>query len=352
MSLSLPIHGRGAAENPANRFERIDVVPDPDGDYVPDESGPRTIYLKDSTRSILAHNDSPDIPHEWSINPYRGCEHGCCYCYARPTHEWIGFSAGLDFESRIMVKSDAAELLRKELSSRKWRPACISLSGVTDCYQPIERKLRITRSCLEVLAEFRNPCTIVTKSHLVTRDIGVLSAMAKWNGCAAFISMTTLDAELSSRMEPRAASPKRRLDAIAQLSAAGIPVGVMTAPVIPGLTDHELPELLKAAAAAGARFAGYIALRLPYGLKDLFVSWVERHYPLRAGKVVSRIRSMRGGELSCSEFGQRMRGEGIFAEQIGRMFKLARRRSGLDQRFAELSSDHFRRPTAQQTLWD
>ena len=354
MTLSLPIHGRGAAENPANRFEKIDVVVDPDGDCAPAEGTPQTIYLKDSTRKIIAHNDSPDVGFEWSINPYRGCEHGCVYCYARPTHEWLGFSAGLDFETRIMVKMDAPELLREELSKKKWEPAVISVSGVTDCYQPVERKLEITRRCLAVMVEFGNPFGIVTKSHLVTRDIDLLAEAAKKNLCVVMVSVTTLDEKLSRLMEPRAAAPARRLDAIAKLTEAGVPVGVMVAPVIPGLTDHEAPAILKAAREAGALSAGYVPVRLPYGVKDLFEAWLSRHFPDRQAKVLNRIMEIRGGKLNESQFGKRMRGEGVWAEQLKRVFEVAKRRAGIDGGMPELSVEGFRLPRkgrGQMELW-
>src|SRR5262252_8690683 len=232
-----PIHGRGAGSNPPNRFYKRSVVPDPEA-ADPEEPLPRTQFLKDSARSIIARNDSPDIPFETSINPYRGCEHGCVYCYARPFHEYLGFSPGIDFETKILVKEDAPKLLREELSSPKWKPQTIAMSGVTDCYQPVERRLKLTRGCLEVLAEFRNPVAIVTKNNLVTRDIDVLTRLAEVNAVAVFISLTTLDTDLRKVMEPRTSPPAARLAAIRALANAGIPVGVLIAPVIPGLTDH------------------------------------------------------------------------------------------------------------------
>jgi DNA repair photolyase len=348
-SLSLPIHGRGSSDNPPNRFEPIALDPDPE--YVDeDPQSPKTQYLKDTSRSIIAHNDSPDVGFEFSINPYRGCEHGCIYCYARPTHEYFGLSAGLDFETKIFVKLDAPELLRREISKESWQPQTISISGVTDCYQPIERRLKITRRCLEVLAEFGNPAGIVTKGHLVTRDIDVLRELARHKAALVFLSVTTLDADLSSKMEPRAASPQRRLETIAELSAAGIPAGVMVAPVIPGLTDHEMPSILKAAAEAGARAAGYVPLRLPFAVSGLFEKWLHQHYPDRSKKVLNRIRSIRQGKLNDSNFHSRMRGYGEFAEQIAGIFDVAKRRAGLDRDVPHLCADHFRRP-GQMRLW-
>jgi DNA repair photolyase len=343
MSFSLPIKGRGTAENPANRFDKIDIVLDHTVDDWSPATQVQTVYLKDSTRRIIAHNDSPDVGFEWSINPYRGCEHGCIYCYARPTHEYLGFSAGLDFETNIMVKTDAPQLLREELNDRKWQPASISLSGVTDCYQPVERKLELTRQCLEVLLDFRNPCGIISKSHLVTRDIDLLRELAELNLVNVYLSVTTLNEDVQRVMEPRAATPKRRLDAIRQLSDAGIPVGVMVAPVVPGLTDHELPAILRACADAGARSAGYVPLRLPFGVKDLFEAWLTRHFPDRKGKILSRISDLRGGKLNDPNFGSRMHGYGIWADQLKTVFDLAKRRAGLDQGMPSVTTDHFRR---------
>lgn len=338
--------GRGSTQNPPNRFQTLDVIPDTD--LFDDEgvSSPHTIYLKDTSRSIITENNSPDVGFRFSINPYRGCEHGCAYCYARPTHEFLGFSAGLDFETKIVVKHDAPELLRKELSSPRWQPQMLAISGVTDCYQPVERKLQITRKCLEVLAEFRNPVGMITKNHLITRDIDLLSELASHNAAVAILSITTLDGELARRMEPRTSTPTRKLAAIEMLAKAGIPVGVMIAPIVPGLTDHEMPEILKAAAAAGAKFAGSVPVRLPLAVAPLFEQWLERHYPDRKDKVLNRIRSLRGGKLNDSNFHSRMIGQGVFADQIKSMFRLARRKVGLDTPFPTLSTASFRRPVA------
>src|SRR5436190_323573 len=261
--------GRGAGANPANRFEALHFEPDQDWNPA-DDPALSTRFFRDQSATIINYNDSPDIGFDASLNPYRGCEHGCIYCYARPTHEYLGFSAGLDFESRIMVKENAPELLRRELSSPKWKPQVIAMSGVTDCYQPIERKLKLTRRCLEVLAEFCNPVVIITKNFLVTRDIDLLSELARQHAAGVFVSLTTLDAEVRRVMEPRTSPPGARLEAIKRLSQASIPVGVLLAPTIPGLTDHEIPSLLEAAAAAGARTASYVMLRLPYAVAPLF----------------------------------------------------------------------------------
>ena len=345
MNVSLPtIRGRGAAENPANRFERLAF--EHDGDVLDEEGAPvpATLYLKDAARSIIAKNDSPDVGFTYSINAYRGCSHGCIYCYARPTHEYLGFSAGLDFETRILVKAHAPDLLRQELGSPKWQPTMVAMSGVTDCYQPVERKLELTRKCLQVLAEFRNPVSLITKNHLITRDIDLLSELASLDLTVAMVSVTTLDAELARRMEPRTSAPRRRIEAIEALAKARVPVGVMVAPIVPGLTDHETPSILKAAAEAGARFAGSVPVRLPLGVAPLFEAWLERHYPERKDKVLNRIRSLRGGKLNESNFITRMKGQGVFAEQISAMFKLAVRKAGLDNPFPALSTEHFRRP--------
>jgi DNA repair photolyase len=296
------IHGRGASWSPANRFEKLHVdltdadVVDVDfgGD---DERPPRTTqYFRDGTKSIIARNNSPDVGFETSVNPYRGCEHGCIYCYARPTHEYLGFSAGLDFESKIMVKTDAARLLEAELSSPKWKPQTLVMSGVTDPYQPVERKLRITRKCLEVLAKFRNPVAIITKNRLVTRDVDLLGELASFDAAAVNVSVTSLDPSLQRVLEPRTSSPAARLEAVATLCAAGVPVGVMVAPIIPGLTDHEVPKILEACAKAGAQFAGYTIVRLPWTVAPLFEHWLEKHFPDRKEKVLGRIRDIRGGE--------------------------------------------------------
>lgn len=338
---------RGAATNPPNRFESISL--ERDDDWNPEEDpAPETRFFADHSATIIAYNDSPDIPFEASVNPYRGCEHGCIYCYARPFHEYLGFSSGLDFESRIMVKLDAPKLLRDEMSSRKWRPQVIAMSGVTDCYQPVERKLKLTRGCLEVLAEFRNPVTIVTKNFLVTRDLDLLGELARHKAAAVFISLTTLDTELRKVMEPRTSPPAARLAAIAALARAGIPVGVLLAPVIPGLTDHEIPSLIDEAARAGATFAAHVILRLPQAVAPLFEQWLQTHFPDRQEKVLNRLRAVHGGKLWQSDFGKRMCGEGIFADQIWRMFDVARRRVGISEAGPELSAENFRRPGIQQ----
>ena len=348
---STPIRGRGASANPANRFERISYEPDPDDNEDP-RSAPATILLRDQSRSIIAYNDSPDVGFNASVNPYRGCEHGCIYCYARPTHEWLGFSAGLDFESRLVVKEQAPELLRQELSSPKWTPQTLTLSGVTDAYQPVERRLQLTRRCLEVLVEFRNPVAIVTKSQLVLRDTDLLSELTRYQAAAVFLSVTSLDGDLARVLEPRAPQPHARLAAIEGLARAGIPVGVMVAPVIPGLTDHELPAILSAAAQAGACCAGHIVLRLPFGVSSLFVKWLEEHFPDRKEKVLSRVRALRGGKLNDPNFGSRMKGQGILADAIHALFDAGCRKAGISRHDRlHLSTAAFRRQQSQPSLF-
>ncbi len=350
MTVRVP-RGRGAAGNPPNRFERLHVEVEEWTD--PDDPGPETRLYRDASRTILAHNDSPDVGFDVSINPYRGCEHGCAYCYARPTHEYLGFSPGLDFESRIVVKEDAPALLREALQSPKWRPRPIAMSGVTDPYQPVERRLRITRGCLEVLAEFRNPVAIITKSHLVTRDIDVLGTLAGFGAAAVAVSVTSLRNEVQRALEPRAASPARRLDAIRKIADAGIPVRVMVAPVIPGLTDEEIPAILEAAADAGATAASWIMLRLPHGVKALFSDWLEARFPDRKSRVLNRVEEVRDGRLNDPRFGSRMAGEGPYADQLRQLFEVARRRAGLDDGPTSLSTAAFRRPPRRQlSLFD
>jgi DNA repair photolyase len=342
-----PLRGRGSVSNPKNRFESIERVPAPldDGDEI---SSPQTQYFSDNSKSLIAYNDSPDVGFNASINPYRGCEHGCIYCYARPTHEYLGFSSGLDFETKIMVKEDAPELLRSELSSRKWKPQIVAVSGNTDCYQPVERKKLLTRRCLEVFLDFRNPVVIITKNHLVTRDIDILSELAKYQCIGVTISITTLDSKLASLMEPRASTPERRLAAIRALSEAGVPVGYLQAPMIPALTDSEAPAIAHVAAEAGAKFCGYVALRLPFAVKLLFEQWLEQHYPEKKEKVLNRIRSIRAGKLNDPKFKSRMRGEGIFAEQMAELFQLAQKKAGIRERWPKFSTEHFRRPRKDQ----
>jgi DNA repair photolyase len=344
-----PVRGRGALENPSGRFEKLELGIEAEtynslyeiGDENP-QFQVKTEIFRDTSRTIISTNDSPDIGMEATINPYRGCEHGCIYCYARPTHEYLGLSAGIDFEAKIFAKPDAAKLLAEKLSSKSWEPKVITLSGITDCYQPLERKMKITRSCLEVLRDFGNPATLITKNALVTRDIDIFKQMAEKNLIAVNMSITTLDRELARNMEPRASTPDMRLRAIETMTKAGIPVDIMIGPVLPGLTEHEIPAILKAVSNAGAQSAHYTMLRLPYGVKDLFQTWLSEHYPDRAQKILNRIRSMRNGKLYDSEFGTRMRGVGVHADQIENMFAFYKKKYNLG-RCIPLSTESFRR---------
>lgn len=341
-----PIRGRGASGNVANRFTQVDYAAYDDADWMAYEesSRPKTVYLPDASKSIISYNESPDVGFDASVNPYRGCEHGCVYCYARPTHEYLDLSAGLDFETRIMVKHQAPALFREALASKRWQPQVVAFSGVTDCYQPIEREFELTRGCLEVALDFRNPVVIITKNRMVARDIDILKELAEFKAVSVFISITSLDLELNRVLEPRTSSPQQRLDTVRELSAAGIPVGVMVAPVIPGLTDTEMPAILEAASEAGASFASYITLRLPMAVAPLFETWLEERYPDRKDKVLNRMRSMRGGALYNPEFDQRMRGTGIHADQLQGMFKVYTQKHGLNRGRKRMTAEHFRVP--------
>jgi len=342
------IRGRSTQSNIPNRFEKVylDLSGCEDESYF--DSGEDldkipTIYYNDYSRSVLARNESPDLGHEYSINPYRGCEHGCIYCYARPTHEYLGFSSGLDFETKIMVKKDAPKLLEDAFRKKSWKPQTVLLSGNTDCYQPIERKLKITRQILEVFLKYRNPVAIITKNALLLRDMDILKELAKLNLVRTVISMTSLRREIQRRMEPRTSSPEMRLNAISELSANGIPIGINVAPIIPGLTDEEMPMILKSAAHCGATYAGKILLRLPFAVKEIFVEWIKKEFPERANKVINRVREMRGGELYNNEFGKRMRGEGQWAETFDKMFHTTCRVYGLNNNVVNMSTDLFLR---------
>ena len=327
--------GRSSGFNPANRFDEfhseksIDDVTEEDVDS--DKTVP-TELIRDATKTILSKNDSPDIPFTYSINPYRGCEHGCIYCYARPTHEYLGYSSGLDFETKILVKYDAAKLLEKEFLKPSWKPETICLSGNTDPYQPLERKLQITRELLKVFLKYHNPVRMITKNYLITRDLDIIKELSALNLFGAMISVTTLDDDLARRMEPRTSRPINRLKAIETLARSNIPVGVMTAPVIPGLNDHEMPEILRLASEAGATSAGFTVVRLTWALKELFKDWLQREFPDKYNKVIHGIQDARDGKLNTIEFGKRMRGEGEMAEQIARVFKLFARKYGLNKK--------------------
>ena len=346
----LPKKGRGAIGNPTGRYEAEVCLAVDDGWgekwWERDEDAPplRTTVSPDKSRTIITRNASPDIPFTQSINPYRGCEHGCIYCYARPTHAWLGLSPGLDFESRLFAKRDAAQLLEKELGNPRYRCQVIALGTNTDPYQPIERDFKITRGILHVLAAFDHPVAVVTKSALVLRDLDILSSMAQKGLATVCISVTTLDSELARRMEPRAATPERRLKAIAALAQAGIPTGVMAAPMIPGLNDTELENILAATAGRGAQSAGYVLLRMPHEIKDLFTEWLEVHYPLKARRVLSLVRETREGKLYDSSFSTRMRGTGAYAELLAKRFALACKRLGLNANDWALDTSRFRPP--------
>lgn len=341
--------GRGAQFNPPNRFTRIAY--EDEHEYVDDDPGElaarqnlRTEYFTDHAKSIIAENNSPDVPFRFSLNPYRGCAHGCSYCFARPTHEYFDLSAGLDFETKIFVKEHAADLLRDWFNRVGYVPEVIAMSGVTDCYQPIEKQLRITRQCLEVFLEARHPVAVVTKNALVTRDLDLLKEMACHRIAHVTISVTTLNQSLAKIMEPRTSSPAARLRAIEELRQAGVPVGVLVAPIIPGLTDHETPAILKAVHDAGAVSAGYVLLRLPYAVEPIFRDWLARLQPEKKAKVEARIRATRAGQMYQSEFGTRMRGHGAIADQIHQTFNVFLRRFGMDQPMPSLDTTNFRKP--------
>ncbi|MGL4460710.1 MAG: PA0069 family radical SAM protein [Planctomycetia bacterium] len=341
---------RGANVRPANRFNRLRYSDDESqssGFEGPADQLPilKTDVYEDDSHSIIAQNDSPDLGFRYSINPYRGCEHACTYCYARPFHEYLGFDAGLDFETKLMAKPNAAELLRDELARPGWRCEPIMMSGVTDCYQPIERRLKLTRQCLEVLAEAGQPVGIATKSDLIVRDLDLLSRLAADRLVHVAVSITTLDAKLQRSMEPRAASPKKRLATIEALAAAGVPTSVLVAPVIPGLTDHEIPAILRAASEAGARSSGYVLLRLPGSVRTVFFNWLSRAYPGRLGRVESRLRAMRNGDLYQSEFGRRMTGSGPLADQVKQIFGLFAKRFNVAGTLPSFDCTKFRPPT-------
>jgi DNA repair photolyase len=342
------IKGRGASFNTPNRFETLHLEP-LEIEYEGEAERPRTVFYKDSSKSVLARNDSPDVPFTYSLNPYRGCEHGCIYCYARPSHEYLGFSAGLDFETRILVKHDAPELLAEAFRRKSWKPQMVSLSGNTDCYQPVERTLQLTRRCLEVFLEFRNPVGIITKNSLISRDLDILKELARLDLVLATISVTSLDPGLVRKMEPRTAAPYKRLETIEALASNGIPVCVIIAPVIPGLTDREIPLILKEAAARGASSAAYTILRLPGPVEPLFIDWLERELPETASKVLGRIRGMRGGKLSDQRFGSRMKGEGEIARAVKQLFEVTRRKLGMNMREYSFPTHHFRRAPRSQT---
>lgn len=346
------IRGRGAQYNPKNRFEKLHIEVD-EYDY-PDEGNEEikvnvnTSFLRDNSKSIIAENNSYDVGFDYSFNPYRGCEHGCVYCYARPTHEFLGFSSGLDFETKIMVKEDAPELLRKHFMKKNYKPDVIMFSGNTDCYQPVERKLKLIRESLKVCNEFGNPVSIITKNSLILRDIDILKEMTERNLVLVMLSITTLNRQLTEIMEPRTSIPERRLNTIKILAENNIPVGINIAPVIPGLTDKEIPALIEAASKAGAKYAGHTMLRLPYAVKDLFLNWLNDNMPDRAGKVINQIMQIRNGKLNSSEFGKRFTGEGELADTIHSLYEVSCKKFGLNKKVMEHSFNHFKRKSGKQ----
>ena len=344
--MSRSIKGRGAGIQPANPYSSVHTEADwehvaEDEEYLAALGRPPTEYLPHESQSIVVENDSRDIGFRYGVNPYRGCSHGCSYCYARPYHEYLGLSAGLDFETKIFVKHRAAELFREFLSKPSWQPETIALSGVTDCYQPAEREYRITRGCIEVAAEFNQPIGIITKNALVCRDIDLLQRLATHNAVCVSVSITTLDAKLARVMEPRTSSPEARLRAIRELTQAGIPTNVMTAPIIPGLNDSEIPTILTAAHEAGALWAGYVLLKLSSTVRPVFLDWLARNYPDKSERVQSLIRSTRGGKLNDSQFGRRQVGTGNLAELIADTFRLWRSKLGYVEDHPRLNAEDF-----------
>ncbi|MBL7995838.1 PA0069 family radical SAM protein [bacterium] len=341
--------GRSSGFNPPNRFDDFHFEKTEEDITKEDiERNVKTEFIRDNTKTILSKNDSPDIPYTYSINPYRGCEHGCIYCYARPSHEYLGYSSGLDFETKILVKYDAAKLLEKKFLDPKWNAEPICLSGNTDCYQPAERNFKITRDLLQVFLKFRNSMRIITKNFLITRDIDILKELAELHLAHVVISITTLDQDLSRRMEPRTSIPSQRLEAIALLAKHNIPVGVLAAPIIPGLNDHELPEILRLAADAGATTAGYTVIRLSHALKELFKDWLEREYPDKYKKIIHSIQDVRNGKLNNTEWGNRMRGEGQMAEYVAALFKTFSEKYGLNKKPNENKPVPFLRGNSDQ----
>lgn len=340
-----PVKGRGASEQLANRFlQHSYAVVEPEGvDHVEDEVHP-TKFIVGHPKTILNKVNSPDVGMSWSMNPYQGCEHGCAYCYARPTHEFWGYNAGLDFERTIIVKRNAPELFEKALRDPKWQAESVILSGNTDCYQPVEREERITRRLLEVAQRFRQPIGIITKNALVLRDIDILAEMAAHRLATVVISLTSLNEDLRRVLEPRTSTARNRLRAIEELTKAGIPVFVMVAPIIPALNESEVPALLKAAANAGALGAGYTVVRTNGAVQEVFRTWLEHHYPDRAAKVIAQISEAHGGTMNDSDFGRRMRGEGPFAENIRRVFQVMKRRYFGDRSLPATDHTLFKRP--------
>ncbi len=339
----------GSKIDPPNRFESVHRERDLDHlewdqEYLAALDNRSIEYIDDASSSIVSENSSPDVPFRYSVNPYRGCVHACAYCYARPTHEYLGFNAGLDFEIKVVVKRDAPRLFREFLSRKEWKPESITFSGVTDCYQPAEREFQLTRQCIEVALECRQPISIITKNALVLRDLDILQQLAVDNLVHVYLSITSLDPQLARDMEPRTSIPAARLRAVRTLSEAGIPVGIMTAPIIPGLNDFEIPQLLEAAKDAGAITAGYVLLRLPLTVEPVFIEWLKRVRPNQADKILSRLQEAREGKLNSSNWGERMVGRGLIAEQIKSMFQVFRQKLGLDREMPPYNFDLFQPP--------
>lgn len=364
------LRGRGAVTNVRHRFQKDDRVQVDDGwsasglpadfvDAVPNTSvipilpdvrrapaAPKTIVTAEEARKILSRNDSPDIPFDVAVNPYRGCEHGCVYCYARPTHSYLGYSPGLDFETRLVAKANAVEALRAEISRPGYKPSPINIGSATDAYQPIERDWRLTRGMLELMLETRHPVTIVTKNALVARDLDLLAALAEHKLVVVYMSITTLDADMARTLEPRAAAPWRRLEAVRNLTAAGVPVGVLVAPVIPFINDDSMEHILQESKAAGAHYASYTVIRLPWEVKTLFEDWLNAHFPDRAQRVLHRIEDLRNGRRNDPNFGSRMRGTGIWADLLRQRFAVATRKLGLNRHRLALDCDRFQPPAS------
>jgi len=341
------IRGRGAQLNPKNRFEKLYIGELPDKDVVFEEDKEKqerkipTTYFRDDSKTVIAKNDSYDVGFNNSINPYRGCEHGCIYCYARPTHEYLSFSAGIDFETKIMVKENAPELLEKEFNKKSYKPEVLMISGNTDCYQPVEKKLKITRNILKTCLKYRNPVSIITKNALIQRDIDILKQLSEFELVTVTLSITTLNKDLAHKMEPRTSSPVKRLQTIELFARNGIHTGVNVAPIIPGLNDKEIPNILKEASERGAEYAGHIMLRLPYAVKDLFINWVNREFPDRANKIINSIKEIRGGKLNSYEWGKRFSGEGELADAIHSLFEISCRKYGLNEKIFSLNTKNF-----------
>ncbi|MCF6228010.1 MAG: PA0069 family radical SAM protein [Planctomycetes bacterium] len=352
MSLKQNTYGRGTGINPPNRFERVHIEYDAHEPDSEDQRAVPTQFFEDTSKSIIAWNTSPDIPFDAGVNPYRGCEHGCVYCFARPYHEYLGYSSGLDFETKIHIKRNAAELLRREFMKKSWKPQPVSLSGVTDAYQPVEQKLRITRSVIEVLAEFRNPVGIITKNALITRDIDLLSELEKYQAVSVNISITALDDNIRRLMEPRTSTIVKRFEAVKKLREAGIPTGVMLAPIVPGLTCQDIPKLVELAKDAGAMWVNMIPLRLPQAVSELFDNWLQEHFPMRRNKILNRVADMHGQTLNDNRVFKRMKGEGKWAEGLNALFKLAKRMHGFESGTSpSLSTKAFRRPGSTRSMF-